>query len=101
MLPHISPARFDSLTDIAVIPYVLRLELLGLDKMRARRVGVASWWERVRNRPSTDQAIFKRMTDADAAPFKNLQPAPRSKVRELLETAGARKPRSLPADLRR
>jgi len=76
-----------SLADIAVIPYVLRLELLGLDKMWARRAGVAAWWERVRNRPSTGQAIFERMTAADAAPFKNLEPDPWSKVRDLLQAA--------------
>ena len=67
--------------------YVLRLELLGLDKMWARRAGVAAWWEPVRNRPSTGQAIFERMTDADAAPFKNLDPDPWSKVRDLLQAA--------------
>lgn len=76
-----------SLADIAVIPYVLRLELLGLDKMWARRAGAAAWWERVRNRPSTGQAIFERMTAADAAPFKNLEPDPWSKVRDLLQAA--------------
>jgi len=46
--------------------------------------GVASWWERVRRRPSTEEAMFKRMTEADAAPFKNLQPDPWAKVQELL-----------------
>jgi hypothetical protein len=49
--------------------------------------GVASWWERVRRRPSTKEAIFERMTDADTAPFKNLQPDPWTKVRELLNAA--------------
>jgi hypothetical protein len=52
-----------------------------------RAPGVASWWERVRRRPSTEEAIFERMTDADAAPFRNLQPDPWAKVRELLNAA--------------
>jgi glutathione S-transferase len=76
-----------SLADVAVIPYILRLELLGLSRMWDRHPGVASWWERVRRRPSTEEAIFERMTDADAAPFKNPQPDPWAKVRELLNAA--------------
>lgn len=74
-----------SLADAAVIPYIARLELLGLDKMWADRPGVSSWWQRVRNRPSTEETIWKRMTDADWAPFKNVQPDPWPKVRDLLE----------------
>jgi glutathione S-transferase len=76
-----------SLADATVIPYIARLELLGLDKMWADRPGVASWWQHVRNRPSTDQALWKRMTDADWAPFKNVQPDPWPKVSTLLATA--------------
>jgi glutathione S-transferase len=76
-----------SLADVAVIPYVLRLELLRLAGMWDGRPGVAAWWERVRRRPSTEEAIFKRMTEADSAPFKNLQSEPWAKVRELLAAA--------------
>jgi len=32
-----------SLADAAVIPYIARLQLLGLDKMWADRLGVCSW----------------------------------------------------------
>jgi glutathione S-transferase len=76
-----------SLADVAVTPYILRLELVNLAKMWERRPGVAQWWDRVRKRPATEAAIFKRMTEADAAPFKNLRPDPWPKVRELLATA--------------
>ncbi len=76
-----------SLADVAVIPYILRLELLRLARIWDKRPGVAAWWERVRARPSTDQAILKRMTDADAAPFRNLEPDPWPKVRGLLQAA--------------
>ena len=76
-----------SLADAAVTPYVLRLELVNLAKIWDRRPGVAQWWDRVRKCPATEAAIFKRMTAADAAPFKNLQPDPWPKVRELLATA--------------
>jgi glutathione S-transferase len=73
-----------SLADIAVIPYILRLELLKLSQMWDQRPGVAAWWKRVRNRPSTEEAIFKRMTEADGAPFENLRPDPWPKLKELL-----------------
>jgi glutathione S-transferase len=79
--------RSYSLADVAVIPYILRLELLKLSKMWDHHPGVAAWWERVRQRPSTEKAIFKRMTEADAAPFKNLQTDPWPKVQELLKAA--------------
>jgi len=76
-----------SLADVAVIPYILRLELLRLSRIWDGRPGVAGWWARVRQRPSTETAIFKRMTDTDSAPFKNLEPDPWPKVRELLAAA--------------
>ena len=76
-----------SLADIAVIPYILRLELLHLSRMWNKHPGVTNWWERVRRRPSTEEAIFSRMTDTDAAPFRDLQPDPWPKVRDLLEAA--------------
>ena len=76
-----------SLADVAVIPYILRLELVNLARMWDARPSVATWWERVRKRPATETAIFKRMTEADAAPFENLQPDPWPKVRALLAAA--------------
>ena len=76
-----------SLADIAVLPYILRLELLGLAEIWASRRGIADWWERIRRRSSTEQEIFGRMTDADRAPFRNLDPHPWPKVRELIAVA--------------
>jgi len=76
-----------SLADIAVLPYVLRLELVKLDRMWAKRPGVAAWWERVKARPSTEDTIFKRMTDKDWAPFKAIEPDPWSQVQKLMHAA--------------
>jgi hypothetical protein len=73
-----------SLADVGVTPYMLRLELLRLSGIWDRRPGATAWWERVRRRPSTEEAIFRRMTAADSAPFTNLQPDPWPKVQEML-----------------
>jgi glutathione S-transferase len=55
-----------SLADAAVTPYVLRAQMLGMAKLWTdRRPRVAAWLERVRARPSWDQAIERVMTDAD------------------------------------
>jgi glutathione S-transferase len=73
--------------DIAVIPYILRLELLRLSGLWIELPGVAAWWQRMRERPSTRATILERMTDADWAPFKNLHPDPWVKVKDLLKAA--------------
>ena len=84
--PYLAGETF-SYADIATIPYLLRLELLQLSRLWERFPGVGVWWERVRSRPSVEQAITKRMTENDWAPFKSIQPDPWPKVRELLAAA--------------
>jgi glutathione S-transferase len=76
-----------SLADVAAIPYVLRLDLLRLSRMWDERPCVAGWWRRMRERPSTQAAILRRMTEADAAPFKAIDPDPWPKVQALLAAA--------------
>jgi glutathione S-transferase len=76
-----------SLAEAAVIPYVLRLELLRLNRLWDKYPGVANWWDRLRARPSTKEAILDRMTDSDWAPFKNLTPDPWPQVQGLLQAA--------------
>ena len=76
-----------SLADIGVMPYVLRLELVKLDRMWDKRPGVASWWERVKARPSTQETILKRMSDKDWAPFKVIEPDPWPDVQKLVHAA--------------
>ena len=73
--------------DAAVIPYILRLELLKFAGMWAHYPAVADWWARMRERPSVKTAIFDRMKDTDWAPFKNLAPDPWPKVQTLLKAA--------------
>lgn len=76
-----------SLADIGVLPYILRLELVKLDRMWDKRPGVASWWERVKARQSTQDTILKRMSDKDWAPFKVIEPDPWPAVQKLLHAA--------------
>ena len=83
---YLAGERFSN-ADCAVIPYILRLELLKLSGMWDRYPAVGEWWTRIRARPSVKAAIFDRMTEADVAPFKNLDPDPWPKVQELLRAA--------------
>jgi glutathione S-transferase len=84
--PYLAGDTFSN-ADCAVIPYILRLELLKLGAMWQQHRAVADWWARVRQRPSVKAAIFDRMQDADWAPFKNLAPDPWPKVQALLKAA--------------
>ena len=84
--PYLAGDTFTN-ADCAVIPYILRLELLKLGAMWQQHPAVGEWWARVRERPSVKAAIFDRMKDADWAPFKNLAPDPWPKVQQMLKAA--------------
>ncbi|MGC2125941.1 MAG: glutathione S-transferase family protein [Xanthobacteraceae bacterium] len=84
--PYLAGDTFTN-ADCAVIPYILRLELLKLGAMWQQYPAVSDWWSRVRERPSVKAAIFDRMQDADWAPFKNLSPDPWPKVQQMLQAA--------------
>jgi len=73
--------------DCAVIPYILRLELLKLASIWDRYPAIGNWWARMRERPSVKAAVFDRMTESDWAPFRNLAPDPWPKVQALLQAA--------------
>ncbi len=73
--------------DCAVIPYILRLDLLKLGGMWQGHPRIADWWARVRARPSVKATIFERMSEADWAPFRNLAPDPWPKIEALLKAA--------------
>jgi glutathione S-transferase len=76
-----------SLAEAAVIPYVLRLELLQMSRLWDRYPGVAKWWEQVKHRRSTEQAVWSRMGEGDWAPFKSIKDDPWPKVQGLLKAA--------------
>ncbi len=82
--PYLAGESFSN-AECAVIPYILRLELLRLEALWADQPAIEDWWARMRSRPSVKAAIFDRMTEKDWAPFKNLEPDPWPKVEELLQ----------------
>jgi glutathione S-transferase len=84
--PYLAGDSFSN-AECAVIPYILRLELLKLDRLWADNPAIADWWARMRARPSVKAAIFDRMTEKDWAPFKTLAPDPWPKVQALLQVA--------------
>jgi glutathione S-transferase len=84
--PYLAGDRFSN-ADCAVIPYILRLELLKLGDMLEQYPAIAEWWAKMRVRPSVKSAIFDRMTDADWAPFKTLAPDPWPKIEQLLKAS--------------
>jgi glutathione S-transferase len=84
--PYLAGDAFSN-ADCAVIPYILRLELLKLSELWLHEPAIADWWARVRGRSSVKSAIFERMGENDWAPFKNLAPDPWPKVQTLLKAA--------------
>ena len=73
-----------SLADAAVIPYLLRLDLLRLKSIWEKLPGVAAWYQRMRARPSVKKELLDRMRPEDRAPFEKLEPDPWPKVKELV-----------------
>ena len=72
-----------SLADAAVIPYILRLDLLRLRRIWDRKPAVQRWYERMRERPSVKKELLERMTAQDKAPFEKLEPDPWPQVEKL------------------
>jgi glutathione S-transferase len=83
--PWLAGASF-SLADAAVIPYILRLDLLRLNGL-FKDGRTAGWYSRMRERPSVQKEMLDRMTPQDRAPFDKLEPDPWPKVKSLMEEA--------------
>jgi glutathione S-transferase len=83
---YLAGDRFSN-ADCAVIPYILRLELLKLDGIWEPYPAIADWWTRMRVRPSVKAAVVDRMTESDWAPFRNLAPDLWPKIRSLMKAA--------------
>ena len=73
-----------SLADAAVIPYLLRLDLLRLRSFFSGVKGLDTWYERMRARPSVKKELLDRMRPEDKAPFEKLEPDPWPRVKEIV-----------------
>ena len=73
-----------SLADAAVIPYLLRLDLLRLKSLWDGLPGIEGWYQRMRARPSVRKELLDRMRPEDKAPFEKLEPDPWPRVKELV-----------------
>ena len=73
-----------SLADAAVIPYILRLDLLKLAKVWHKFPRIEAWYERMRERTSVKKELLDRMRPEDKAPFEKLEPDPWPQVEKLV-----------------
>jgi glutathione S-transferase len=80
--PWLAGEQF-SLADAAVIPYILRLDLLKLKRLLSPTV--EGWYQRMRARPSVKKEMLERMTPQDKAPFEKLDPDPWPVIQKLKE----------------
>jgi glutathione S-transferase len=76
-----------SLADAAVIPYILRLDLLKIGKIWDKKPRIGAWYARMRERPSVKKELLDRMTPQDKAPFEKLEPDPWPKVSTIVAEA--------------
>jgi len=72
-----------SLADAAVIPYILRLDLLKLGKMWHKLPRIEAWYRRMREHPSVKKELLDRMRPEDKAPFEKLEIDPWAKVEKI------------------
>jgi len=80
--PWLAGEQF-SLADAAVIPYILRLDLLHLKPLFGKFPRVQQWYERMRSRPSVKKELLDRMTPQDKAPFEKLEPEPWPRLKDI------------------
>jgi hypothetical protein len=66
---------------------VIRLDMLRLSPMWRSYIGVPEWYERVRNRPAVERAIIGSMTQADEAPFAEIEFDPWAVISLILNSA--------------
>jgi glutathione S-transferase len=73
-----------SLADASVVPYLLRLQVLGLDGMWSARPRVSGWWERMRARTAFRQVLDESFSDRYFADMLAAARDPWPSVRALL-----------------
>ena len=73
-----------SLADIGLVPYLLRLEHLGLAGMWTELPGVTAWYDRVRQRPSYHTAVVDWLVPAAVSGMQEAGKPAWPRVREIL-----------------
>lgn len=85
--PWLLGARF-TLADIALIPYVNRLDMLGMSEMWTKaRPRLAGWFERVKARPSFQPALFAYIPQEMVEELRTNGAASWPRFREVLAAA--------------
>ncbi len=67
--PYLAGETF-SLADAAFLPYVLRVDHLGLDALLRDRSALSAWYARVMERPSYEPAVSAYLPEAAVAAFR-------------------------------
>ena len=75
-----------SLADIGIIPYITRLEHLGLAGMWAGKANVTAWYDRTRQRPSYQSAVTDWLVAPAVATMNQTGKAAWPRVREILKS---------------
>lgn len=75
-----------SLADIGLIPYLLRLEHLGLAGMWSEQASVTAWYENVRQRPSYQSAVTEWLVAPAVAGMNEAGKSAWPRVREILQS---------------
>jgi len=73
-----------SLADIGLVPYLLRLEHLGLNGMWSDRPNVSNWFDRVKQRPSYQTAVTDWLVTAAVAAMNEAGKQAWPRVSEIL-----------------
>lgn len=73
-----------SLADIAVTPYVVRLDHLGFDVQAAHRPRIAEWLTRIEARPSFDEAMVRWYEPSYLELFDRVRPNARARLQSLI-----------------
>jgi glutathione S-transferase len=78
-----------SLADAALLPYVLRVDHLGLTALLEDRPALMGWYERVAERDSYDSAVARFLPEAAVAAFRRAGDAVAEEVAALAADRGA------------
>lgn len=75
-----------SLADMAYVPYMLRLEHLGMAVLWSDKPGVADWFGRIKQRPAYQTAVTDWLVMPAVESMQSAGEAARPRIREILNT---------------